>query len=445
MIGFLYSVAGFIIAIGVLVGVHEYGHFAVARKCGVKVLRFSIGFGKPIFTWRRKGDPTEYVIGAIPLGGYVKMLDERDCHVLDEEQHQAFNNKSLGARSAIVFAGPAINFLFAIVAMWAVYMIGQPEQPAVVDEVIEESIAARAGMRDGDRIIEVGGRRVNSWQARQFYLVHQAFKQTDDVSIRVLGIDGAQRDLQLDFSGVDPRNLGRFNVLLGIRPPPAPADVVGIAAASPASRAGLKLGDRITAIDAQPVANMGELFEYVRGHPGADAVLSVRRDDVELLLDVTFAERKAGGVAYGFLGLYHPKAETFIARRNPFAALRDSADFTYRVTAFTLRAFYYMVTAKISTDAISGPITIARVAGHTVQIGAIDFIKFMAIISISLGLINLFPVPMLDGGHLLYFAFEAVRGRPLSEKTMMRGQVVGLVLLMLLMSLAFYNDIMLLL
>ena len=444
MSSFIYSLFGFIAAIAILVTVHEYGHFQVARKLGVKVLKFSIGFGRPIFTWRRKNDPTEYCIGLIPLGGYVKMLDEGEGKVDEHEAGMAFNRQSLGVRSAIVFAGPAYNFLFAIFAIWLVLVAGSDDIEPVIGQVAENSPAQTAGFRVGDRIVSVNGREVHTWGEHQIYLLHQAMKG-NLVGFEVIG-EGShnERSLRVDFGALDQYAVGNQTVTsqIGLWPPAPPAEVFQLAEGSPAAAADLQKGDRIVAIDGHPVGDWNDMAEQVSERPGQKLVLLIRRGSEQITTELTTETVTVEGREYGRIGLYRPPLVSARLRYGPLAAIPVALDYNWRMTIVTVRSIGRMLSAQMSSDNLSGPITIARLAGRTVESGYADFLKFLAIISISLGLLNLLPIPLLDGGHLLFFAIEALKGSPPSAKTLLWGQQIGIALLMLLMSVAFYNDIM---
>ncbi len=439
---FGYSVFGFLVAIAILVAIHEYGHFWVARKLGVKVLKFSIGFGKPLFRWRWNNGPTEYTISMIPLGGFVKMLDEREGEVRADEVDQAFNRKSLAVRSAVVAAGPAFNFLFAILAIWLVFVTGSDDIDPQVGLVTEDSLAQASGFEAGDVLVEVDGKEVKTWGQHQFYLLDQAMKG-NQVSIRVSNPVVGERELSVDFSALDQTGITGQPITsqIGIWPTIPAAVVHDIVADSPAERAGLIRGDQVLAIDGIAVDNWLDMATRISSMPGQSTQLSVLREGETLELTIIPEPVSIEGKDYGRIGLYQPALETTTLRHGPLDAIWQAVDYNWRMSVITLRSLGRMLTAQMSAENLSGPIAIASLAGRTIESGYDDFLKFLAIISISLGLINLLPIPVLDGGHLMYFLFEAIVGRAPSEKAMIRGQVVGLAMIIMLMGFAFYNDI----
>ncbi len=439
---FGYSVLGFLVAIAILVAIHEYGHFWVARKLGVKVLAFSIGFGKPLFRWRWNNGPTEYTISMIPLGGFVKMLDEREGEVRADEVDQAFNRKSLAVRSAVVAAGPAFNFLFAILAIWLVFVAGSDDIDPRIGIVTEGSLAEVSGFAAGDVLVEVDGKEVKTWGQYQFYLLDQAMKG-NHVSMRVSNPTLGERDLDIDLGALDQLHIANQPITsqIGIWPPVPAAVVNDVVADSPAERSGLIRGDQILAIDGAGVGNWLEMAALISESPGQPTRLSVLREGETFELTITPEPVSIEGRNYGRIGLYQPALENTTLRYGPLDAIWQAVDYNWRMTVITLRSLGRMLTARMSSENLSGPITIARLAGRTIESGYDDFLKFLAIISISLGLINLLPIPVLDGGHLMYFLFEAIVGRAPSEKAMIRGQVVGLAMIIMLMGFAFYNDI----
>lgn len=437
---FIYSVVGFILAIGILVTIHEFGHFWVARRAGVKVHRFSVGFGKPLKTWYRRGDDTEYVLAAIPLGGYVKMLDERVEEVPEEQAHQAFNRQSLGKRTAIVAAGPLANFLFAIVAMWGLYVAGMQDYPATIGEVRPDSVAARAGFAAGERIVALDDRELYGWQDSQLYLIHRVFQQRAVAFTLEDQISGSRRTIDVDMGEVDNGVVSRgvLSYGLGLTPAPLSNRLSGVVDGKPAQLAGLQAGDEIVRIDDQEINNWLDLVETVSSRPDQTVALSYRREGSVYTRSVEIGAVEYDGKRYGQIGVY---PERYSFSTGPGEGFSRAVDYTWRFTVVSLWALGKMFTREVSSDSLSGPITIASMAGTTVQRGLEDFISFLVIISISLGLINLLPIPVLDGGHLLFFAIEAIKGSPVSERTMLWGQQIGIALLLLLMSLAFYNDI----
>lgn len=439
---FGYSLIGFLVAIAILVAVHEFGHFWVARKLGVKVLKFSIGFGKSLVSWRRKDDPTEYSIALIPLGGFVKMLDEREGEVDESERDQAFNRKSLKVRSAVVFAGPMFNFIFAVFAIWLVFIIGSDDIAPEVGEVVEQSIAEKSGFQSGDILNSIDGKSVKTWGQHQFYMLHQAMKG-NDIKVEVDNPDSGQRTLNLDFSELDQRDISGQPITsqIGIWPPAPEAIVTQVVEDSPAQKAGLLPQDKITAMDGEPVNNWVEMAQQISKRPGELINLTVDRQGRTLEIPLTTNRITVEGVDYGQIDLYRPQLQNTRLRYGVLEAIWQSADYNWRMTVITLRSLGRMLTAQMSSDNLSGPITIARIAGQTAESGLSDFLKFLAIISISLGLLNLLPIPVLDGGHLMYFLFEAITGKEPSESVMIWGQQIGIAMIGMLMVLAFYNDI----
>lgn len=447
MLDILTWILAFVVAISVLVAVHEFGHFWVAKRLGIKVLRFSIGFGRPL--WRRVGkhDETEYVIAALPLGGYVKMLDEREGNVPESERHRAFNNASIASRLAVLAAGPLANFIFAVFVYWLLFMAGVTELRAVVGEVVSDSYAAAAGLVSGDEIRSAGGEAAPSWQSATIAIIDDL---VDDGVIRlvVAGENGRERDIVIDV-GDDKRRLTEPGELLegiGIRvwPSDLPAVIGELVAGEAADRAGFQSGDEVVSVDDEPVRGWTQMVEFVRANPGREVAVRIVRDGTLMTVPLEIGERSEQGQSIGRIGA-GPLAvsdDRRVERRyGPVAAVGKAFAKTAEMTTFTLRMLWRMVSGDFSARNLSGPITIAQYAGETAQIGPQAFLSFLAIVSISLGILNLLPVPILDGGQMVYQLAEAVKGSPLSATTELRGQQVGIVLLLMLMSLAFYNDI----
>ncbi len=443
---FLQGLVAFIVAIGVLVTVHEFGHFWVARKLGVRVLRFSVGFGKPLL--RRTGkDGTEYVIAAIPLGGYVRMLGEQDDEVNDQNRHEAFNHKSLKEKSAIVIAGPLFNFVFAVIAYWLMFVVGIPGQIPQIGEIVPGSTADKAGMRVSEVITHINGNVTPTWSVTNSELL-DAILSDNRVIIRsrtmhqnlhqyILQIDDTSQ--LLDDNGL-LKNLG----IISWQPP---VWIGEVKAGGAAEEAGLMKGDRVLAVDGMPVSTWGQWVDYIRHRPNTELQVEIERADGELVLSVVpkpvVSEE---GEIIGLIGVgrYIPE-EVLNAHRaevkyGPITALAQAMSKTWEFSALTVRMLGRMLIGEASHKNISGPITIAQYTGIAAGLGWLEYIRILAIISISLGVLNLLPIPMLDGGHLLYYVIESVRGGPLSDQTYAIGQQIGIVILLLLMSLAFYND-----
>jgi len=446
----LTSLLAFVVAIGLLVAIHEYGHYIVARALGVKVLRYSIGFGRVLWSRRSGPDQTEYCLSAIPLGGYVKLLDERDCAVAFAELGRAFNRQSASARIAILAAGPAFNLLFAIVAYTIMFVSGVPGMKPVVGPIEAGSLAATAGLREGDTIVAVGDRRVLTWEAATLTMLDGMLA---DGLIRLAVVDGtgAERSVALRTVGRESEltEPGQLFAKLGLRPwSPEPEPVIGdLTPGGPAERAGLTAGDRILMADGQPIATWSEWVKIVRARPGEQLDVTVRRGEGELRLSVDVAAEKSDEGTIGRIGAAVKLPEDMLdgmraeERYGVVEAVFRATAKTWEMSTLTLRMIWRMVVGDVSPKNISGPINIAQYAGVSATIGASAFLGFLAIVSISLGVLNLLPIPMLDGGQVVYTLAESLKGGPLSERVQMIGQQIGIGFLLVLMSFAFYNDI----
>lgn len=445
----LISIPAFIVAIGVLVAVHEFGHFWVARRCGVRVLRYSIGFGSAI--WSRVSPKTgiEYRVAAIPLGGYVKMLDEREGPVPASEADQAFNRQTLWKRAAIVAAGPGINFAFAVLAYWLVFMLGVAGIKPLVAEPETGTAAQAIGLQAGDRVLSLDGQAVPTWQDLRLALIGKALDgSVVDLEYEDTRGSRVTRELDMRNMSADPEKL--FPAL-GLSPyrPPGDTIIVEPLDGSPAQQAGLQPQDRVKAVNGEPVASPQAFIDWVKAHPGETAQFNIERDGAPQTLSVRIGAEQDGasGDTTGRIGAQigidseHWEAMQTERRLGPLAAVPAAVSETWSVSALTVRLLWRMVTGDVSWKNISGPIQIADYAGKTASVGLEPFLSFLALISVSLAVLNLLPVPVLDGGHLLYYAFEFVRGRPLSDKVQAAGQQLGVLALLMLMSLAFYNDI----
>lgn len=451
MTGILGSLLAFVFALGLLVAVHEYGHFWVARRLGVKVLRFCIGFGKPIWSRRAGADEVEYAIAAIPLGGYVKLLDEREGPVPEDQLHRAFTRQSPPRRIAILVAGPAFNFLFAIVAYWLMFVAGVSAVKPLIGEVDPGSPAARAGLGAGDEIVAVAGQDTPTLMDAQLGML-DALVSGGSVPMTVEAPDGSRRQvlLQIDEERRAYTEPGSLFPRLGIQPwrPVLEPVVAEVSPGGTAAASGLRAGDRILSAAGEPVSDWAAWVEFVRARPGETVPVVVERDGgrVELALAIGTAEDEEGGrigrIGAGVAvpeGLYDRVVTE--QRYGPVAAVGQAVSRTWEMSALTVRLLYRMVVGDVSPRNISGPINIAQAAGFTASAGLAAFLSFLAIVSISLGILNLLPIPLLDGGQIAYQVAEMIKGSPVSERAQMVGQQVGIVLLLLLMSFAFYNDI----
>ncbi len=445
----LHTVLAFIVALGVLIVVHEYGHYLVARLCGVKVLRFSVGFGRPLASWRLGHDQTEWVIAAIPFGGYVKMLDEREAPVPPADLDRAFNRQSVGVRFLIVIAGPLFNFLFAIAVYAGLYMHGLPEARPVVAEPPPATLARAAGFRGGDLVRAVDGREVSTWQDLRWRVV-QAALQRQQLSVEVINEREQISTLVLDLSGlpvaeVESDVLERIGLGL-FRPKLAP--VLGqVVPGSAAEKAGLAAGDRITHAEGQALATWDDVVKAVRQRPQQPLRLGIERAGVSMQVEVTPEAVSVNGARIGRIGAApeipasHAQRIFVEVRHGPLASLTHAIAKTWDISVFSLKMLGMMLVGEISWKYLSGPVTIADFAGQSAQLGWIPYVTFLALISISLGVLNLLPIPPLDGGHLMYYLFELIKGSPASERAMDLGQRVGIGLLLMLMAFAFYNDL----
>jgi len=439
----------FIIALGLLIVVHEYGHYLVARLCGVKVLRFSVGFGRSLFTKNIGKDQTEWVIAAIPFGGYVKMLDEREGPVEAHEAHRAFNRQSVWRRFAIVVAGPVANFLFAIAVYAGLFMYGLPEARPVLGAPLENSVAAQAGLRTGDTVRAVDGEAITTWQELRWRVLQSAL-QRHSIRLELQDERGHLRDATLDlrsFNADDVESDALQRVGLRLYRPMLDPIIGTVVRGSPAERAGLQPGDRVIAADGKPVDNWDALVAVVQARPETPMRLTIERDGIRSSVEVTPAAANDGQKRIGRMGAApqvpaaHAERMTIRVQHGLGEALWKGLAKTGDIAVFSLKMLGKMLMGEVSWRHLSGPVTIADFAGQSAQMGWISYVTFLALISISLGVLNLLPIPLLDGGHLMYYAIEVVKGKPVSERAMELGQRVGLALLLVMMAFAFYNDL----
>ncbi|MFW0888095.1 RIP metalloprotease RseP [Pseudomonas sp. FP1154] len=444
----LYMIVGTLVALGVLVTFHEFGHFWVARRCGVKVLRFSVGFGMPLLRWHDKKG-TEFVVAAIPLGGYVKMLDEREGEVPADQVDQSFNRKTVRQRIAIVAAGPIANFLLAMVFFWALAMLGSEQVRPVIGGVEAGSVAARAGLGVGQEIVAIDGEPTSGWAAVNLQLVRRLGESGSlQLMVREQGstVD-SPRELILDnwLKGADEPDPIRS---LGIKPwrPALPPILAELDPKGPAQAAGLKTGDRLLALDGLPVSDWQQVVDSVRVRPDSKIVLRVERDGAPIDVPVTLGARGESKAPTGYLGagvkaVDWPPEMIREVSFGPLAAIGEGARRTWTMSILTLDSLKKMLFGELSVKNLSGPITIAKVAGASAQSGVADFLNFLAYLSISLGVLNLLPIPVLDGGHLLFYLIEWARGRPLSDRVQGWGIQIGISLVVGVMLLALVNDL----
>jgi len=446
---FLHTLFYFILAIGVLVSFHEFGHFWVARKTGVKVLRFSVGFGKTLWSWRKDEESTEYVLSAIPLGGYVKMVDEREGEVKSADLPFAFNRQPLLARTAIVAAGPIFNLVLAVFLFWSVLVIGESGIKPILGTVEQGTLAAAAGFAEGEEIISVNDKLTPTWTEAMSVIIASALDGEQEIKVDVKSFDDRESTKTIKVSEND---IGSPEILyerLGFKPwSPKLKPIIGkVLPDSAASLAALQQGDLIISADGVDINDWSQWVDYVRSHPGVPIKLLIERNSVRLPLVITPKSITAEQKTEGKIGasVYMPEelinSVSVVYSLSPLAAIPVALQTTWYYSSVTLKMMGKMLIGKASVENLSGPISIAQYAGQSASLGLVHFLKFMALVSVSLGVINLLPVPVLDGGHLLFFAIEGIKGSPVSEKIQIFFQQVGIALLISLMALAMVLDV----
>lgn len=445
---FFTAFLAFIFAIAILVVFHEYGHFWAARRFGVKVLRFSVGFGKPLWKWRDKNQ-TEYVIAALPLGGYVKLLDEREGPVDPDQLSSAFTRKSVWARFLIVFAGPAFNFIFAILAYWITYMVGIVGWVPQVGEVIPNSIAAHAGMQVGEEIVRIDDVQTHTWQQVIKQLMIR-YGDKDTLHVETKPSSGENKHYTLSLSSWElPHESTNLLHAIGIEPyqPPITPVIYEVMFGEPADTAGLVSNDLILKVNNQDIKEWKEFTDVVEKSIGKPVNLTIQREnEIKELTLVPRARENDEGEVVGFAGLRVkleklPEEMLRKERLGPFDAMLEAVQKTKEYTVISLRMLGKLIVGDIGLRTISGPITIAQGAGASASIGWQYYLGFLALVSISLGVINLLPIPILDGGHLMFYLIEMITRKPVSERIQLVGFKVGMLMLIFLMAIAFYNDL----
>ncbi|ARD21732.1 sigma E protease regulator RseP [Shewanella japonica] len=449
MLDFLWNLGSFIVVLGILITAHEYGHFWVARRCGIKVERFSIGFGKAI--WRKVGqDGTEYVVAMIPLGGYVKMLDERVEDVPEELKDQAFNRKTVWQRIAVVSAGPIANFLFAIVALYLMYLIGVPSLKPVIDTTRANTPAAQIELKEPMQIVAVSGQKVRNWEEVNLALVgHIGGKELDISLVPLSSTTASEKTYTLDIRDwqFDPDKESPIGAMgLGIYRPGIKPVIALVTNGSAAEIAGLQLGDEILKVNGQPYQDWNDFVDVIQTSANKDVNLTIARNNEQLTIIVTpQAQTNANGETIGIVGVSPtqidwPESMRFQLEYGIVDSFAAAADKTWQLVVVSFKMIGKLFTGDVSVKNLSGPISIAQGAGTSADYGLVYFLGFIALISVNLGIINLMPLPVLDGGHLLYYFIEVITGKPVPEKVQDIGFRFGAVMLLLLMSIAIFND-----
>ena len=445
----LHTLFYFSLAIGVLVAFHEFGHFWVARRVGVKVIRFSIGFGKKLWAYQKSPEHTEFVLAAIPLGGYVKMVDEREGEVKSEDLPYAFNRQSVLARSAIVAAGPIFNLMLAVALFWAVLVIGESGIKPIVGTVDAASLAAEAGLVEGDEIVSVQNTITPTWTMALDEILSAAINGETDIAVTVKTSADSQQTRVLKINQQDVANSEHLHKRLGLKPwMPVIKPIIGkLTDDGAAKQAGLQTGDLLLSADGVAIKDWQQWVSYVQSKPEISIQLLIERADVQMTLNITPRKEELKDKSVGKIGAGVDMPKDLLQsvlvdyKLSPLDAVPEAFAKTWFYSASTVKMIGKMFIGSASVENLSGPISIAQYAGQSAEMGLTAFLKFLALISVSLGVLNLLPVPVLDGGHLLFFAFEAVKGSPVSLRVQIYFQQFGMVLLMLLMALSLFLDI----
>ena len=447
---FFSTIIAFVVALGLLIVFHELGHYLVARWCGVKVLRFSVGFGRPLLRKRWGKDETEWVVAIVPLGGYVKMLDEREDEVAPKDLARSFNRKPVAHRFAIVAAGPIANFLLAIALYWLLFMLGVSGMKPMLGPVTPATPAAFANFEMGETITKIGVEPVVTWQDVRWLLLSHAVERAPSLNVETLTQKGETARRRLDLSRIEANDLDADflkKIGLSVYQPAMKPIVAKVVSDSAGNRAGLLEGDEILAVNGKKITLWEELVQQIRVSPGIPLALELQRGNTTINIEVIPDAHTESGEKIGKIGIgpqidRHELEKLLVEISYPPAtAMLKAIDKTWEISVFTLQMLWKMVAGEVSWKNVSGPITIADYAGKSAQMGLASYLGFLALISISLGVLNLLPIPMLDGGHLMYYVVEIVKGSPLSVKATEIGQQVGMLLLFTLMVFAIYNDV----
>ena len=444
------TIIAFIFALGLLIVFHEFGHYLVARLCNVKVLRFSVGFGRPLIRkyWGR--DKTEWVIAAFPIGGYVKMLDEREGKVAPEDLPRSFNRMTVSRRFAIVSAGPIANFLLAILLYWFLFMYGVSGMKPTLGQVTPGSPAAIANFEAGETLVKIGDELVTTWQDARWVLLSKAIERTPALSVETLSPDNkiTWRTLNLNELNADDLDADFLKKIgLNVYQPEIKPIIAQVIPNGIGDRAGLLINDEILSVNEKEIVQWKDLVQQIQNNPGNLLVMKIQRNDtmvsVKIIPELTTRNgRQIGKVGIG-PKIDHSKIKDLLVEVSYPAstAMEKAINKTWETSIFTLQMLWKMVMGEVSIKNVSGPITIADYAGKSAQMGVASYLGFLALISISLGVLNLLPIPLLDGGHLMYYVVEIIKGSPLSERAMEIGQQMGMMMLFTLMAFAIYNDI----
>lgn len=444
------TIIAFIFALGLLIVFHEFGHYLVARLCNVKVLRFSVGFGRPLIRkyWGR--DQTEWVIAAIPIGGYVKMLDEREGKVAPEDLSRSFNRMTVSRRFAIVSAGPIANFLLAILLYWLLFMHGVSGMKPTLGPITPDSPAAIANFEAGETIVKIGDELVSTWQDARWTLLSKAIERTPALTVEILSKDKQVAWRKLDLSKLNANDLDADflkRIGLNVYQPKIKPVIAQVIPNGIADRAGLLINDEILSVNEKEIVQWKDLVQQIQNNPGNLLVMKIQRNNTKVSVKIIPEATTQNGKQIGKIGIGpkidHSKFKDLLVEVSYPAstAMAKAINKTWETSVFTLQMLWKMVMGEVSLKNISGPITIADYAGKSAQMGVASYLGFLALISISLGVLNLLPIPLLDGGHLMYYVVEIIKGSPLSERAMEIGQQMGMMMLFTLMAFAIYNDI----